>query len=131
MLEGRVAVTSADGSGSAIPPEAAAAVELAPGQQARIELGGTVVEPVVVNVEKAVAWTDRRLIFENTRLEDVLAEFNRYNTRKLSVSDPALAALQLNGVFESHDPDSLLQYLERAHAVRVRDDGGRRILEVQ
>ncbi len=129
VLEGRVAVTSADGPGSTVPQEATASVELAQGQQARVGLGGAVVEPVAVNVEKAVAWTDRRLIFENTRLEDVLAEFNRYNTQKLSVSDPTLAALQLNGVFESHDPDSLLQYLERAYGVRVRDDGSRRIVE--
>ena len=87
------------------------------------------VEPAAVNVEKAVAWTDRRLIFENVTLEEVLAEFNRYNTRELRVNDPALAALKLNGVFESHDPDSLLQYLERAYGVQVRDDDGQRILE--
>lgn len=129
VLEGRVAVTKADGPGSAIPADAVTAVELTQGQQARIGLAGAVAEPAAVSLEKAVAWTDRRLIFENTALAEVLAEFNRYNTRKLRVSDPALAALELNGVFESHDPDSLLQYLERAHGVRVRDDGSQRILE--
>lgn len=144
VLEGRVAVTTNDttnpvsaaappsqpeASGSAVPVEAMAAVELTQGQQARIGHTGAVVEPAAVNVEKAVAWTDRRLIFENTRLEDVLAEFNRYNTRELRVNDPVLAALKLNGVFESHDPNSLLQYLERAYGVQVHDDDGQRILE--
>ena len=144
VLEGRVAVTTNDtsnpvsaaeppsppeGPGSAVPVETMVAVELTQGQQAQIGRSGAVVEPAAVNVEKAVAWTDRRLIFENATLEDVLAEFNRYNTRELRVNDPALAALKLNGVFESHDPDSLLQYLERAYGVQVHDDDGQRILE--
>ena len=144
VLEGRVAVTTNDTTnsvsaarptpapespGSAVPVETMAAVELTQGQQARIGRSGAVVEPAAVNVEKAVAWTDRRLIFENSTLEEVLAEFNRYNTRELSVDDPALAALKLNGVFESHDPESLLQYLERAYGVQVRDDDDQRILE--
>ena len=144
VLEGRVAVTTNDatnpvsaagptpapeGPGSAVPVEAIPAVELTQGQQARIGRSGAMVEPAAVNVEKAVAWTDRRLIFENVTLEEVLAEFNRYNTRELRVNDPALAALKLNGVFESHDPDSLLLYLERAYGVQVRDAGRQRVLE--
>ena len=134
VLEGRVAVsgsqTAAEANGSAVSGSSTANVELTQGQQARVGLSGAVTEPEAVNVDKAVAWTDRRLIFENTTLAAVLAEFNRYNTQELRVADPELAALQLNGVFESHDPDSLLLYLERSYGVRVHDDGKLRILEL-
>lgn len=135
VLEGRVAVTNphriGKDPGSVVPEDVAAAVELKQGQQARVGRAGAVVEPAAVDLEKAVAWTDRRLIFEDTTLEAVLAEFNRYNTRELRVADPDLAALQLNGVFESHDPDSLLLYLERSYGVRVRNHGNQRIVESQ
>src|SRR5690606_3292094 len=41
------------------------------------------------DVEKAIAWTDRRLIFDGAPLAEVVAEFNRYNRTPLIVEDSA------------------------------------------
>lgn len=103
-------------------------IELTEGQQARIDLAGTTILKEPTDPKKAAAWTDRRLIFEDTTLVDVVVEFNRYNTKQLRVDDPTLATLRLNGVFRPHDPDSLLQYLERTERVRVRELAMERVI---
>ena len=143
VLEGRVAVMrrTPDGSWPAAAEGAAsvehdrpredgavARIELTGGEQVSVDRKGSAEEPRPANVEKTIAWTERRLIFEGTALVDVLAEFNRYNTRTLRVEDPELAAIRLNGVFESHDPDSLLQFLERSQGVQVLERGTQRLL---
>ena len=117
----RLASKRAEGEGSA-------SIELTEGQQARIDLVETTIQQEPTDLQKVVAWTDRRLIFENTALSDVVAEFNRYNTKQLHIDDPTLSALQLNGVFRPHDPDSLLQYLKRTEGVQVRELAAKRLI---
>ena len=139
VLEGRVLVKHADGerfgepAGSKAPnplPSAdakeRASVELTEGQQAHIDLVESTIEQTSTNPRNAVAWKHRRMIFEDASLAEVVAEFNRYNTRRLRVDDPTLSQLRLNGVFQPHDPESLLQYLRRAEGVRVVELGADR-----
>lgn len=142
VLEGRVLVTQAEGarfgdSGAvnlpSLPPRAdapnakeRASVELTEGQQAHIDLFDSTIEQTSPNPRNVVAWKDRRMIFEDASLAEVVAEFNRYNTRRLRVDDPALSRLRLNGVFQPHDPESLIQYLRRAEGVRVVELGTER-----
>ena len=103
-------------------------VQLKVGEQVRIGEEKRVHREKSVQVEKAVEWTSRRLTFENALLKDVIAEFNRYNTRKLQVDDHELALLRLNGVFKPHSHEALLEYLEKTENVRVRDIGDRRVI---
>ena len=77
------------------------------------------VAPQAARVDQATAWTTRRVIFENQRLDEVLRQFNRYNPRPLTVTDPELAARQISGVFKVHDVDLLLAFLKRQHDIRV------------
>ncbi|ULQ47877.1 FecR domain-containing protein [Flagellatimonas centrodinii] len=75
--------------------------------------------PQPARVDQATAWTTRRVIFENERLDDVLLQFNRYNPRPLVVTDADLAARQISGVFKVDDIDLLLAFLKRQHDIRV------------
>ncbi len=106
----------------------ATVVVLQPGQQARFG-DAPEVTPRLVNTGTVIAWTDRRLVFEDTKLADIVDEFNRYNIPRLVVADPELAALQLSGVFRSNDPDSLLEFLRQSRDMRVVDraDGTREL----
>ncbi len=61
------------------------------------------------NVAAATAWTHHTLVFESSRLTDVAEEFNRYNTRKLVVTNPELANVRVSGIFSSVDPALLLE----------------------
>lgn len=83
------------------------------------------------DVEKAIAWTERRLIFDGAPLAEVVAEFNRYNRLPLVVEDSALANRAITTVFNAHDvsalvgflqlePDVEVQYGEDAIRIRVR-----------
>ena len=104
-------------------------VDLIPGQQANI--GGSAVQPLEVDVEKVVAWTERRLIFEGDTLETIVSEFNRYNLNQISIEDEALSEVRLTGVFGANNVDSFLQLLVETQSVVVltREDGSRELIK--
>ena len=72
-----------------------------------------------VDVTKATAWTERRLIFEDAPLEQVISEFNRYNRRPLVVQDPELAERRITSVFFANDVSALVAFLELEPDVEV------------
>ncbi len=103
-------------------------VMLTDGEQINIGTDETIETETDVEAERVVEWTSRRISFENAPLKDVVAEFNRYNTRQLQVEGSDLAMLRLNGVFEPHSQNALLEYLRKTEHVHVRDVGNRRVI---
>jgi ferric-dicitrate binding protein FerR (iron transport regulator) len=98
------------------------AIELARGEQAVISPQRPIVRTVLEDPEKATAWTERRLIFEETPLSAVTAEFARYYTAKIiRIADPKLAELHITGVFDATDPGSLVTFLRTFGAVDIRE----------
>jgi len=81
-------------------------------------------EPRPADLRAATAWTQRKLVFDMTPLAEVVQEFNRYNTRKLVVSDAALVEFHVTGIFSSADPTSLLQFLQAQGDIDVVEAGG-------
>ncbi len=141
VLEGQVEVTVASAGDSAdeTPPSTTERsstahsptierVRLAAGERAAVTQRG-----IQTNegppMESVTAWTERRLVFRDQPLGDVIREFNRYRTHPLVLDDPDLAALRINGVFDPDDPDSLLTYLGLYETVQVdrRSDGSQRL----
>jgi transmembrane sensor len=80
-------------------------------------------EAVRVNLATATAWTQHRFVFDAAPLEEVVAEFNRYNTRQLVVVDPQLDDLRINGFFSSTDPALLLRFLRSQSEITIDDTG--------
>ena len=76
------------------------------------------------NLWAATAWTQQELVFELTPLAEVAQEFNRYNTRKLIISDPILAEFHVTGVFPSADPSVLLRFLRAQPGIDLVEAGG-------
>lgn len=76
------------------------------------------------NLRAATAWTQQELVFDFTPLSEVAREFNRYNTRKLIVSDPVLAEFHLTGTFPAADPTQLLQALRAQPGIEVVETDG-------
>ena len=74
-------------------------------------------------IERALAWQERRLIFERAPLSEIVAEFNRYNKQKLVVKDAALAARQFGGSFSATDPATLLDLLRTTYGIQVVEHG--------
>lgn len=81
-----------------------------------------------VNVDAALAWTKRQLIFECETVEEAAREFNRRNELQLKVLDPQLRARAVRGVFEAANPQAFAAYLARQGAVAVLDKGTRTLL---
>lgn len=75
--------------------------------------------PVRVDASTAIAWTRRELIFDVTPLDEVVAEFNRYNTRLLVLEDAQLGSLKITAIFRSPDPAALVRYLQTQPNVRI------------
>ena len=83
-------------------------MQLSEGDQVTINQDGNIHEEKAVNLDQVTAWTERRLIFDNETLENIVREFNRYNRSSLSIHDPALAKLRISGVFSANDPEEFL-----------------------
>jgi len=100
-------------------------ISLSGGEQAIVDTAVHSIRTVAVaHSEKYVAWTDRRLIFDNTPLVDIFSEFSRYNDVRYRISSDSLAELRLTVVFEGYDLESLISYLEYVpHVTVFREDG--------
>lgn len=119
VLHGKVTVARTQDQTDTTTEDISRSVELTVGEQVQIAPQRELIEKISVNVQKIIAWQDRRLIFEAQTLEEIVNEFNRYNTNRIEIRDHELARLTLSGVFESNDPDSLLEFLQRIRDINV------------
>ena len=55
---------------------------------------------------------------QGEKLSDVVAEINRYNDRKLQVTDPDIAGLHIGGTFQATDPDGFAKALESTFGIK-------------
>jgi transmembrane sensor len=120
VAEGRVLVRDTQSAAdSAVGPAGQAeAVEVVPGTQA--EAGpGRPVQMRQVDVDRLLAWRDRRLIFDGEPLAKVVQEFNRYNSPPLEIVDPRLLDQRISGIFGANDPESLLDFLAKVDHISV------------
>jgi transmembrane sensor len=72
--------------------------------------------PVVQKVAPAVirqvlAWQGPRLLFIETPLAEVVAQFNAHNAVKLELADPALATLPVGGSFQAENVEAFVRLL--------------------
>src|SRR3984957_13432151 len=136
VLEGRVNVTTAAApapapiGGAAAPgagpggPGAAPIRSLGASQEAQVSHEGSVSIREVSNVSDTVAWRERRLIFRDQTLEQIVVEFNRYRAHPIRLEGSGVSERVYSGVFDADDADSLLQVLARDPALAVeREDG--------
>lgn len=142
VIEGRVAVNqalpptdstrTADSVGTNEPIELTAGLQVAVANQAAMA-SSVELTPEPVSLDKATAWTERRLVFDDESLAAIVAEFNRYNRSHLVIADSALGEKRLSGVFDANDPDefiALLSSLERIDVQRSAE-GHRTLLRAE
>ena len=86
-------------------------------------------------IEHHLAWVNGQLIFEDATLAQTIEEFNRYNRRKLEISDPTLAQIHLGGAFSSTNVDEFIAELNalfRISAVPVGNpNSGAQVIRLQ
>lgn len=80
------------------------------------------------DLDIAQGWTKGELVFKEARLDELLVELNRYSTKPLRLSDPALGAQKISGVFHVNDRASLLKALDIGWGLKVKNDSASEIL---
>ena len=122
---------NSSGAGAHVPsnselaaPAAAGAIFLSAGEQVTVTpYGAGAAVPRHADITAATAWMQRKLIFEGSKLSDVVAEFNRYNRRQLVIEDPRLRDFEISGVYSSTDPASLVLFM-RDQGLNVTEGSG-------
>lgn len=94
-------------------------VMLLAGDQA--SLGVSLKSPQVThaNIAAVTSWRMRQLLFEHEGLASIASEFNRYNRKKLVLSDSSIADMRFSGLFSADDPDSFTDFLALTAGVEV------------
>ena len=63
-------------------------------------------------MQEALAWQERKLVFAETPLREVVAQFNRRNRVQLRVPEPELAARLVGGTFAADNVEAFVRLLE-------------------
>ncbi|MFL6604467.1 MAG: FecR family protein [Steroidobacteraceae bacterium] len=125
VAEGRVAV-GAPGTEANFenPSLLATAPKVSAGEAASVRRKSVAVRSVQPqDVTRKLAWTAGYLSFQGETLDDMVQEFNRYNQRHMSISDPSIAKIQFGGTFSTTDPDSFIAALQSSFGIRVQVEG--------
>jgi len=114
--------SSSPGSADSVAFEAsgsAAVVLLPAGSVARAQAGAVLVRNErPAEIEQHLSWRSGVLTFRDTPLAEAIAEFNRYNERKIVIEDPSIATLQLGGIFRATNIDPSSSFWSRASRSR-------------
>jgi transmembrane sensor len=105
-----------------VDPSGSAAIFLSAGEQITVTPAKMLPAPARADIAVTTAWMERRLIFEGSKLSDVVQEFNRYNRRQLVVEGAQLSDFHVSGVYSSTDPASLIRFLREQPGVKVTED---------
>lgn len=117
--EGRVRVARAERSAAGD-----AAVELVAGQQIASDMTGLLGAVSAVPAAGIAPWRESRVSFDDTPLDQALAEFGRYGPVHLTVRDPVVAALRVTGTFDPRRLDNFSRILPQVLPVRLRERDG-------
>ena len=105
-----------------VDPSGFAAVFLSAGEQVTVTPTQILPVPGRADIAATTAWTQRRLIFDGSRLSDVVQEFNRYNRRQLVIESAPLSDFHVSGVYSSTDPASLIRFLREQPGMKITED---------
>jgi transmembrane sensor len=73
----------------------------------------------VDDITRRLSWMEGMLIFSGETLSEAVAEFNRYNHRKLVIADRAIAGTKIGGAFKAMNPDRFAVALEKTFGVEA------------
>jgi transmembrane sensor len=98
------------------------------GQRLSVDLRSKSIDAGAVShadLARWVGWRHGRLHFDDERLDAIVAELNRYNSRQIRLQSPTLASRRISGNFDPNRPQQLLRFLAMHGdvVVHVNPDG--------
>jgi transmembrane sensor len=123
VTEGKVLVET-EGAGVA-----GSAEPLAAGTFAQASDAGVLLQTKrLAEAEETLSWRQGVLVFREMTLADASAEFNRYNSRKIVIEDPAVASLRVAGSFRANNVEAFVRLLERGYPLHAEEQGDQFVL---
>ncbi len=99
------------------------------GQIAEVREGRIVVDEIpLMDIEQSLSWRSGYIALRGTRLDEAIAEFNRYHYKQLVIVDPALAGLRVGGNFRWDNLEGFLRILDEGFGVQARQRGSQIVL---
>jgi transmembrane sensor len=103
---------------------------LIPGEQVRFS--DRDIGPVSkADLDSVLAWREGRLIFNEARLADVVAEVARYRPGRVIITSDKLADWVVSGSLSLDDPEAALRSLQSSVGFSMRSVGGRLVILTQ
>jgi transmembrane sensor len=128
VTEGKVRVEDGDAQLGA-RANGSADVFLTPGSIAHADEAGVLVQrETVPEAEEQLSWRTGVLMFRNQSLQEAVAEFNRYNKRKIVIQDPAVASLKIEGNFRATNVEAFVRLLESGFPLRAETQSDQIVL---
>lgn len=112
VVDGLVRLTPATGVNSGSATIARGDIAIVDGNSMRITANE------LDQIKRGMAWRYGKVVFDDTRLADAAAQFNRYNVRRLIVAGKA-ADLRIGGSFRLGNADGFARLLERVYGLQV------------
>lgn len=124
-LSGGLSQSSSRVSASKTTPAPGVSVPIVLGAGEQVTVGaGASLAPHRADLDAAIAWRRHELIFDSSKLADVVEEFNRYNRHQLVIESPDLGDYEISGVYSSTDPTSFVRFLRAQPGFFVIESAG-------
>jgi transmembrane sensor len=79
----------------------------------------------VPQAEQSLSWRSGYLVFRESTLAEAAAEFNRYNSLRITIADPSVASIRLSGKFRTTDAEAFIRLLEGGFRIQARRSANR------
>ena len=98
-------------------------VILNPGERLMLSLNtpATLDEP---RIDAVTAWRRGEVVLERTRLDEAVAEMNRYEERKLVISSPEITGLKISGIYHVGDGAGFADTIATLYHLQVTSKKG-------
>jgi transmembrane sensor len=89
--------------------------------------------PIITRLEpeqlqEAIAWQEAMLVFSETPLREVVAQFNRHNRTQLHLGDADLGGRRVGGTFAAGNVEAFVSLLERGGDLKTERRGDHEIV---
>jgi transmembrane sensor len=124
LRDGRARVELLEGSVEVSQPRSSTEpVHLVPGDQITYQSGSAVRREAHIEPASAVAWHQRRLVFQDAALSQVLAELGRYTDARIRLADPALGRQRVTAMLPLDGRGTVIDRAAKVLPVMLKNTG--------
>jgi transmembrane sensor len=105
-------------------------VTLGAGHAAEV-IGNKVVEISEKDAKSATAWLQGLLVFDKRRLEDAVAEFNRYNPGQIVIEGSGVQDIPVTGMFKPDRSEDFITYVRAFPSLSVDSEGNHWVIRLR